>query len=71
MEAAAAWAAVESAHQRVRALAEEADGLALSQVMLTHPVFGTMSVYQFVELLAAHEGRHTEQIKEVARSLES
>jgi hypothetical protein len=69
LDAAAAWAAIESAHQRLHALAEEADGLALSQVMLTHPIFGTMSVYQFVELIAAHEGRHTEQIKEIARSL--
>ena len=53
----------------MRALAEAADGLALSQVMLTHPFFGTMTVYQFVELIAAHEGRHTEQINEIARSL--
>ena len=69
LDAAAAWAAVEAAHERVRELAVGADGLALSQVMLTHPFFGEMSVYQFVELIAAHEGRHTEQIKEIARSL--
>ena len=37
--------------------------------MLTHPFFGTMTVYQFAELIAAHEGRHTEQIKEIARNL--
>ena len=69
LDADAAWAAVERSHQRVRALTEEADGLALSQVTLAHPIFGTMSVYQFVELIAAHEGRHTEQIKEIARTL--
>lgn len=69
LDAAAAWAAVESGHQRLRGLVESADGLALSQVTLTHPFFGTMTVYQFVELIAAHEGRHTEQIKEIARAL--
>jgi hypothetical protein len=69
LDAAAAWAAVESSHARLRVLVETADGLALSQVMLTHPFFGTMSVYQFVELIAAHEGRHAEQIKEIARAI--
>ena len=33
------------------------------------PFFGTMTVYQWVELMAAHEGRHTEQIKEIAAAL--
>jgi hypothetical protein len=28
-----------------------------------------MNVYQWVELMAAHEGRHTEQIKEIAAAL--
>jgi hypothetical protein len=28
-----------------------------------------MSVYQFVELMAAHEMRHAEQIAEIARDL--
>ena len=69
LDAAAAWAAVESGHQRLRALVEAADGLALSEVTLTHPFFGAMTVYQFVELMAAHEGRHAEQIKEIARAL--
>ena len=69
LDAAAAWAAVESGHQRLRTVVEAADGLALSEVMLTHPFFGTMTLYQFVELMAAHEGRHTEQIKDIARAL--
>jgi hypothetical protein len=68
LDAAAAWAAVESGHQRLRTVVDAADGLALSEVMLTHPFFGTMTLYQFVELIAAHEGRHTEQIKDIARA---
>lgn len=69
LDAATAWAAVESGHQRLRAVVEAADGLALSEVTLAHAFFGTMTVYQFVELMAAHEGRHTEQIEEIARAL--
>jgi hypothetical protein len=42
-----------------------ADGLALSQVTLDHPFFGTLTIYQWIELMAAHEGRHTDQIREI------
>ena len=63
------WAALESNHSALRAALSGCDGLALSQVTLDHPFFGTMNVYQWIELIAAHEGRHTEQIKEIAAAL--
>jgi hypothetical protein len=63
------WAALENGHDALRAMVVAADGLALSQVTLDHPFFGTMTVYQWIELMAAHEGRHTEQIKEIAQAL--
>ena len=69
LDAAAAWAAVEGGHQRLRALVGDADGLALGEVTIEHPFFGALSVYQFVELMAAHEARHTEQINEIGRTL--
>lgn len=69
LDSVAAWTAVESGHQRLRELVTAADGLALSGVTIEHPFFGAMTVYQFVELMAAHEGRHTEQIKEIATAL--
>ena len=69
LDAAQAWSAVESGHQRLRAIVAGADGLALSQVTLDHQFFGTMTVYQWVELMAAHEGRHAEQINDIARAL--
>ena len=31
----------------------------------SHPVFGPMDGYQWLLLLSAHSGRHTEQIEEV------
>ena len=69
VDVAAGWAALESTHATLRAALTGANGLALSEVTLDHAFFGTMSVYQWVELIAAHEGRHTEQIREMAAAL--
>ena len=69
LDAAAAWAALETGHARLRQTVAGAEGLALGQVMLAHPFFGEMSVYQFVELMAAHEMRHAEQVTEIASAL--
>jgi hypothetical protein len=65
VDVAAGWAALESNHEALRHALSGCDGLALSQVTLDHPFFGTMTVYQWIELMAAHEGRHTEQIREI------
>jgi hypothetical protein len=69
VDVASGWAALERNHSTLRAALAECDGLALSQVTIDHPFFGTMNVYQWVELMAAHEGRHTEQIREIAAAL--
>jgi hypothetical protein len=65
----AAWAAFANGHQRVRAAVVAADGLALGDVTVDHPFFGTLTIYQWIELMAAHEARHTEQVKEIASAL--
>lgn len=57
-----AWRAVEDARAELCALLASHDGLALSTVMHQHPVFGTLNVYQFAELIANHERRHAKQI---------
>ena len=69
VDVAAGWATLEGNHATLRAALAGCDGLALSQVTLDHPFFGAMTVYQWVELMAAHEGRHTEQIREIAAQL--
>jgi DinB superfamily len=69
VDVAAGWVALESGHASLRSAVARADGLALSEVALDHPAFGTMTVYQWIELVAAHEVRHTEQIKEIASAL--
>lgn len=40
----------------------------LKDHFITHPVFGTMDLYQGLVLLAAHSARHTLQIEEVMAS---
>ena len=66
VDIATGWTTLEGHHAHLRAALAGCDGQALSQVTLDHPFFGTMNVYQWVELMAAHEGRHTEQIREIA-----
>ena len=64
-----AWARLEDGHERLRTIVRAADGLALGEVTLEHRFFGTLTIYQWIELMAAHEGRHTEQIREIATTL--
>lgn len=57
-----AWEAVENARADLRDLLCSHEGLALSTVLHHHPVFGTLNVYQYAELIANHERRHAKQI---------
>jgi DinB family protein len=62
----AAWERAETARAAFRLLITRADGLALGGVIHEHPRFGPMNLYQWGGFLAAHESRHTEQIREIA-----
>jgi hypothetical protein len=46
-----------------------ADGLALGQITFPHPVFGVLSLYQWVLFVGQHEARHAVQIQEIAGRL--
>lgn len=65
----AAWAVLERGRETFRATVAGADGLALSQVSVAHPAFGSLNVYQWVEFVAVHEARHTAQIEEIAAQM--
>ena len=65
----AAWAAADKARAGFRAAVLSADGRALSGVIHEHPFFGPLNVYQWVELIAAHEMRHVAQVREAAAQL--
>jgi len=64
----AALASVEEGHRRLRDALARCDGLALSTVTVDHRIFGTLNVYQWIDLLAGHERRHLAQIIEIAGS---
>ena len=58
-----AWARAETARAAFTALITGADGLAVSRIVHEHPRFGALNLYQWAGFVAAHESRHTEQIK--------
>ena len=60
---------LDRARDEVRNAVLAADGLALGSVTTEHRFFGVLNVYQWVELTAAHECRHAEQIREIAAAL--
>jgi len=69
VDTSAAWEDLDRARQEMRAAVAGADGLALGSVRADHRFFGTLNVYQWVELTAAHEIRHADQIREIGAAL--
>ena len=63
-----AWSALERAGRAVREALASGDGLALGTVMHPHPLFGPLSAYYWFGFMAAHEGRHAAQIREIAET---
>jgi hypothetical protein len=61
-----AWAELDRSRENLRSALIAADGLPLGSVVQDHPVFGPLTVYQWAEVVARHELRHVEQIREVA-----
>jgi hypothetical protein len=70
MTAAAAWTALEQAGVALRDAVRTGDGLALGTLSRTHPLFGPLSLYQWIAFVGAHEARHAAQIEEIAASLQ-
>ena len=48
-----AWASVERSREKLRELVVAADGLALSEVHVPHPAFGTLNLYQWLIFVGA------------------
>ena len=65
---AAALALIEAGHARLRDALVACEGLAVSTVTHEHRFFGSLNVYQWIDLLAGHERRHLAQIREIAGS---
>lgn len=61
-----AWSDYERAHDQLTSIVRQTDGLALSDVVHPHPIFGALNMYEWIAFIGAHEARHAEQIRESA-----
>lgn len=55
---------------RTLALMEETSGRDLTKYHMPHPFLGTLNTYEWFQLIASHEVRHTKQIQEIATALQ-
>ncbi len=69
MDLSAAWAQLDAERQRLRRAVLAADGRRLGDVVLPHPRFGALNVYQWVVFVGGHEARHIAQVREIGQSL--
>lgn len=65
----AAWEVLAERRRALRELLLAADGLALSEVIILHPLLGPLNVYQWLVFVGAHEARHADQVRDVAATL--
>jgi hypothetical protein len=55
--------------ERTLAFIEETSGRDLSAYCWAHPILGVLNLYQWMEMIAGHEVRHTKQMREIAARL--
>jgi hypothetical protein len=55
--------------ERTLAFIAETSGRDLSVYRWRHPFMGVLNVYEWMEMIAGHEVRHTKQMREIAASL--
>jgi uncharacterized damage-inducible protein DinB len=65
IDAAEAWTHLERTRGMTQETLRELDGVALCDVSAPHPSLGPLNGYQWFLFLAAHEGRHAAQIREI------
>jgi DinB superfamily len=66
LDAKAAWAALEETRAAFRDAVRAGDGLALGTLTYQHPVFGPLTLYQWIAVVGTHEARHGAQIRDIA-----
>jgi hypothetical protein len=69
VDADTALAEFESAHATLRSAFASGDGIDLSQLVVPHPLFGPMNLYQLAAFAGSHEVRHAAQIDAIASTL--
>jgi hypothetical protein len=64
-----AWSRLEDIRRSFLGVYGSGDGLALADVVHVHPRLGSLNLYQWGVWVGGHEARHTEQIREIAATL--
>jgi hypothetical protein len=54
---------------RTRSFMEETAGKDLRKYHMPHPFLGTLNMYEWFQMIASHQLRHTKQMKEIAAAL--
>lgn len=62
-------AELRTVRERSLAFLEETRSRNLAEYGWAHPALGTLNMYEWMRFLAAHEIRHTKQMREIAASL--
>jgi uncharacterized damage-inducible protein DinB len=55
---------------RTLAFMEETRGRNLTKYHMPHPFLGTLNTYEWFQMIASHEVRHTKQMKEISAALQ-
>ena len=63
------WRSLDETRASIRGLMTAADGMKLTDVTMPHPAFGPLHLYEWFAFVAAHEGRHAAQIREIGAKL--
>ena len=61
--------ALEQSRQDLLVAVRAGDGLALGKLTYTHPLLGTLNLYQWILFVGQHEARHAKQITHIGRQL--
>jgi uncharacterized damage-inducible protein DinB len=67
--AAQALAALAESRQALLTAIGALDGLALDKITQSHPLLGSLNLYQWILFVGQHEARHAAQIEEIAGQL--
>ena len=62
-------AQLRTARERTRAFLEETKGRDLSRYYWPHPFLGMLNLYEWFEMIAAHQVRHTKQMREILQRI--
>lgn len=54
---------------RTQCFMEEAAGKSLGKYHMPHPFLGTFNLYEWLQVIASHQIRHTKQMQEIAANL--